>query len=1095
MKLRQFNRLLPFPALILAGVLSGPAAQAAILTWSGGTNTLSTASNWVGSPTPTSGDSFTFGTAGAGGLLLNNDLANGAFDIAGITYNTGAAAFVIGNGTATANAGNTFALTGNVTNNSGSVQTINAPFTMTAARTFTNATGGNFLLSGSLSGTGGGITKTGTGSLNLTGANTYTGTTTASGGILQVSGPLGTISTSTAVLNGGNLTLTNTNAIEAAVNRLSDTAGINVTNGGSLTVANSAGANLNYTEAPGILTLTAGQLNLVLANDQNNVTNNTQTLTLAGLNRTGVTTAATFSALGTAPNATKNLIKVTGATPTAVDQIFSPWATTGTTALLQTDYAVIDGATNVLPANIAASAETTWTTAANAYTLNGATTLTATRTVNALRYSGGNANLTLGAAANLQTSGLLFGGTANNTLTVLPGTGGSLTTASGGGQLFLTAGNGNLNINAPVIDNAGPVSLVKSGAGTVTLNVANVYTGGTTVNAGALNCGVNVACLGLAGSINVTMASGTTLGINRTNVSGNFVLNGATVLGGNGFGDTLSGTIVLGATSIIDSISTGNVTLFSDISGSGGLIKIGGGNGLVTLSGTNTYSGPTSVNAGILKLTKPAALYNAVEANWTAANLTVVSGATLRLNVGGASDFSGTQVGTLLTNLTSGLASNGMRGGSIIGLDTSNGNATISTIITDSSAGVLNLSKFGNNTLTLSGANTYTGKTIIYFGGSLSVSSLNSVNGGTPLLASSSLGAPTTVPNGTIDLGDGSNSGGATLIYTGTGETTDRVLRLAAQGTNNHAINQSGTGLLKFTSPFTINGNTNQGLTLTGSTAGTGEIAAALPMIGGSLTKSGTGTWTLSGTNAYVGNTTVNAGTLNLAAGAQLKFLLGATSGATNSISGPGTVVLDGNFLIDTTAAAALTTGTWTLENVPSLTGIYGANFTVVGYTASGDNDTWTKTASGKTWTFVESTGVLTLTSGSDYDTWIATFPSITAPADKLPTADPDGDGLKNQQEYAFGLSPASGSSVNPITVPLNKTTGKFTYTRRATPAITGLTYTVQTSTDLAAWPTDVTATQTVTGTVGDVQTVDVTLSGAIPLTAPSIFVRVKATP
>ena len=137
----------------------------------------------------------------------------------------------------------------------------------------------------------------------------------------------------------------------------------------------------------------------------------------------------------------------------------------------------------------------------------------------------------------------------------------------------------------------------------------------------------------------------------------------------------------------------------------------------------------------------------------------------------------------------------------------------------------------------------------------------------------------------------------------------------------------------------------------------------------------------------------------------------------------------------------------------------------------------------------------VTAPTGNDYDTWISNYPSITAPADKLSTADPDGDGLTNQQEYAFGLIPSSGSSVNPVTVPLDKTTGTFTYTRRETPVITGLTYSVQTSTDLATWTTDATATQTVTGTASGVQTVQVTLSGAIPITAPTIFVRIKATP
>ncbi|MCF7731962.1 MAG: hypothetical protein K9N23_09745 [Akkermansiaceae bacterium] len=50
--------------------------------------------------------------------------------------------------------------------------------------------------------------------------------------------------------------------------------------------------------------------------------------------------------------------------------------------------------------------------------------------------------------------------------------------------------------------------------------------------------------------------------------------------------------------------------------------------------------------------------------------------------------------------------------------------------------------------------------------------------------------------------------------------------------------------------------------------------------------------------------------------------------------------------------------------------------------------------------------------------------------------------GPANQDEYAFGLNPALGSSVNPITMPLDKATGAFTYSRR-TPGLTGLGYTV----------------------------------------------------
>ena len=126
--------------------------------------------------------------------------------------------------------------------------------------------------------------------------------------------------------------------------------------------------------------------------------------------------------------------------------------------------------------------------------------------------------------------------------------------------------------------------------------------------------------------------------------------------------------------------------------------------------------------------------------------------------------------------------------------------------------------------------------------------------------------------------------------------------------------------------------------------------------------------------------------------------------------------------------------------------------------------------------------------SGTDYDTWLNAYPSITAAGDKLPMADPDGDGLKNQQEYAFGLDPASGSSVNPITAPLNKANGTFSYTRRAT---TALTYTVTTSTDLVNWVVDAGSAQSVAPGSGGIETVTFTLTNST--VNGKLFVRVKA--
>ncbi len=104
---------------------------------------------------------------------------------------------------------------------------------------------------------------------------------------------------------------------------------------------------------------------------------------------------------------------------------------------------------------------------------------------------------------------------------------------------------------------------------------------------------------------------------------------------------------------------------------------------------------------------------------------------------------------------------------------------------------------------------------------------------------------------------------GARLLYTGEGEATDRTLDFQKTVS---IIEQAGTGNLKFTAPITVNAG-NKNIILQGSTSGTGEFSGLLWNNGGvvSITKAGTGTWTLSTNNTYTGATTVNAGTLSLA--------------------------------------------------------------------------------------------------------------------------------------------------------------------------------------------------------------------------------------
>ncbi|MDB4541358.1 hypothetical protein N9192_00515 [Akkermansiaceae bacterium] len=122
----------------------------------------------------------------------------------------------------------------------------------------------------------------------------------------------------------------------------------------------------------------------------------------------------------------------------------------------------------------------------------------------------------------------------------------------------------------------------------------------------------------------------------------------------------------------------------------------------------------------------------------------------------------------------------------------------------------------------------------------------------------------------------------------------------------------------------------------------------------------------------------------------------------------------------------------------------------------------------------------------SDFTEW-AHATGVTSGID-----DYDGDGRSNFYEYSFGLDPLSASSFEPITVPLDKGTGTFSYTRR-TQSLSGLSYQVFTSTSLitGSWAIDTQATVEVSSLANGIETVTVTLSAPAPLTAPKLFVRV----
>ena len=130
-----------------------------------------------------------------------------------------------------------------------------------------------------------------------------------------------------------------------------------------------------------------------------------------------------------------------------------------------------------------------------------------------------------------------------------------------------------------------------------------------------------------------------------------------------------------------------------------GITKLGPGT--LTLSGANTYTGPTTINAGTLQSANNGAL--ATTASMAVNN----AGSTLAVNYGGAADYTQPQVATLLGKTS-------FAAGTTFGFDTTNalGPATYANAI--SIAG--GITKLGPGTLTLSGPNTYTDPTAISAG-------------------------------------------------------------------------------------------------------------------------------------------------------------------------------------------------------------------------------------------------------------------------------------------------------------------------------------------------------------------------------------------
>lgn len=301
------------------------------------------------------------------------------------------------------------------------------------------------------------------------------------------------------------------------------------------------------------------------------------------------------------------------------------------------------------------------------------------------------------------------------------------------------------------------------------------------------------------------------------------------------------GTLSLTGATPTFNIGTGaSATVNSLLSSSTGLTKTGSGT-LILGNSSNVFTGTTTVSGGTLQLSAS----NALSPN-----------SALVINSGGTVDLGWSHAATIPS--LSGSGNLDIKGNTLVVGDSTS--TTFSGVISDSN-GYGGITKQGSGTLTLSGANTFTGVLNVNAGvvnlqnssATGAVTYGNTVASGAALQLQNNI----TVNEGNLTIaGSGVSSTGAVRNISGA-NTFSGALVLGSSATVG-----ADAGSLSFT------GDVNLGSSQTLSVAGAGNVnfSGAMYGSGSGITQTGTGTTTLSGSsaNSFGGALTINSGTVQL---------------------------------------------------------------------------------------------------------------------------------------------------------------------------------------------------------------------------------------
>lgn len=764
--------------------------------------------------------------------------------------------------------------------------------TLGAATLTTGANNSSTSFSGVVSGSGS-LTKVGSGTQTLSGTNTNTGATSVSAGTLQIlntstSAAVGVLgSGAVSIASGATLQYTNSLTVGDAylVSNLISGAGMLSLNGpdGAITTLNNSNlftggtlissgiVNLNNANGfgTGTVTMTGGAIrstnsprtyanNFVMSGTigVGFATNISGTVTLAG--------DTTLTASANAGSTWTNLVlgSYTLATgDVGPNRLGATWSGAG----LQFN-GVVSGTGGITQGSLG------WLTLAGANTYTGATTVNAGALGAASTSAfGNNSAVTVASGATLDLQG------RSNSVGSLSGAG-SIINSNAAAAILTTGGlNTSTSFSGEIQNNVGTLGLTKVGSGTQTLTGANSYSGATTVSggtlqiggAGVLGSGAYTGALSVASGANFNFASSANQSF--TNLAAG---TGTVTLAGTG-NAAITGTQPFTGTLNVNQTATISGGSNSAISGVGNAAAVNIG-GYVTLGGTNSFVGytsttPITINAG-------GTLYNPGTATFHLPTGLTLNGGALASAAGlnaealgsGSFNLDGAVVVTANSTISATNVTLSQTGGTVfnvspgaaLAVSGSFGHATLGGI------GDYGLNLTGSGTMTLSGTNSYTGATTVTAG------TLKA--GSTSAFGSNS--AVTVASGATLDLAGFSNSIGA----------------LAGAGivTNSSAI-----------AAILTSGGLNTSTSFTGTMQNGGSTLG--------LTKNGTGTQSLSGTNIrYSGATQINAGTLKLtettlfasaatvAAGATLSLArsnngVASRARVTTTIAGAGTVSID----------------------------------------------------------------------------------------------------------------------------------------------------------------------------------------------------------